>query len=177
MHEGHEVGKPFARVWMKAATGRFSSDSDTAPSGVPVRSEYAEAIGLLMKRAYEGTIDDEGETLDQCIQEIRDTIAGKYGPFLKDASFIACFEDRIVSASLVTMWKGKPLLAYSMTDPDCQRCGLAGSLIRMSLNALADAGISELFLVVTVGNHAQNLYSRLGFKILGSAPPQQPPPS
>lgn len=174
MPEGHETGKQHARIWMRAATD-FLPD-DAAPSGAPAGPDHAEAIGLLMKRAYKGTIDDEGETLDQCIQEIRDTVAGKYGPFLKDASFIACFEDRIVSASLVTMWQGKPLLAYSMTDPDYQRRGLAGSLIKMSLNTLADAGISELFLVVTVGNPAQNLYSRLGFEVLGAALPQQPPP-
>lgn len=168
MHEEKKL-----RIWMKASLRRFDNNLHFAE---PVRPEHAEAIGLLMKRAYEGTIDDEGETLDQCTQEIRDTLTGKYGPFLDAASFVAVADGRIVSASLVTLYKGQPLLAYSMTDPDYQRRGLAGGLIRESLDALAEAGFSGLYLVVTVGNPAQKLYSALGFEVVGNALPQQPPP-
>lgn len=172
MHEAREAKKP--RIWMKARTG--PSGGSRFQSAEPVRGEHAQLLGILMKRAYEGTIDDEGETLDQCCQEVRGTLAGKYGPFLHDVSFVTFADGRIVSASLVTLYKGKPLLAYSMTDPDYQRRGLAGGLIRKSLDALASTETPELFLVVTVGNPAQKLYENLGFEVLGNALPQQPPP-
>ena len=162
------------RLWMKIDT-RISPANDHT-SCVPAQLSHAGDLGHLMHRAYKGTIDDENETLEQCIQEMRDTLAGKYGPLIDAASFVTFSDGRIVSASIITFWKDEPLLAYSMTDPDYQRRGLAGSLIEKSIEALRATSMPHLFLVVTEGNPAQKLYARLGFEVLGSALPQQPPP-
>jgi RimJ/RimL family protein N-acetyltransferase len=163
------------RHWMRAGTA-VTADAASA-SGLmlrPVRLDDAEDLAHLMDRAYAGTIDHEGETPEQCLAEMRGTLEGKYGPWLARASF--ALEDparpagqRLVSASILTLWKGRPLLAWSMTLPDAQGRGHAGRLIQRSRSALAEHGHAELFLAVTEGNPAQMLYAKLGFAVVGRA--------
>jgi GNAT superfamily N-acetyltransferase len=161
---------------MKISTRHISGDEKFSYRQADLKD--IPSLGALMDRAYDGTIDHEGETPDQCTEEMNDTLTGKYGPFLKDASFVMTADDKIICASLITFYKEKPLLAFSMTDPDFQKRGMAGFLIKRSINALADMGYSELYLVVTEGNlPAQNLYARLGFSQLSRAWPQHPPPN
>jgi len=128
--------------------------------------EDAAFIGKLMEQAYRGTIDDDGETLDQFIAEARATLSGKYGRFVSDASFWIEDNGKAISATLVTLWKDEPLLAFSITDPDYQRKGFASFLIRKTMKAMADLGYSYLDLGVTLGNPAKFLYEKLGFEVL-----------
>ncbi len=155
------------------------------PALVPVKSVLniknvvktdAEVLGCLMDRAYRDTIDYEGESLEQFIKEIEETIDGKYGPLIDYASFWIEDKCKAISASVLTMWKQKPLLTFSMTDPDFQKRGLARALIERSLNALAENDVRELFLVVTDGNPARRLYESVGFKFLGESIPKTAPP-
>lgn len=130
-----------------------------------LRLEDADALGLLMHAAYHGTIDDEGETPDQFVAEARATLGGKWGEFVSDASYVIEMGGRIVSATVVTMWKSEPLLAYSVTDPPYQGRGMGSFLIRRTMNALAAKGCSHLDLGVTAGNAAaEHLYRKLGFE-------------
>ena len=136
-----------------------------------------DALAELMDESYRGTIDFEGETLLQCADEIRGTLQDKYGSFIQHASFVATVNDKIVSACLLTHWKAKPLIAFTMTSPQFQRQGLSRALIENSIHVLSDMGEDHLYLVVTDGNaHAKKLYEKIGFKVLGRAYPQQPPP-
>jgi len=135
------------------------------------------ALAILMDRAYTGTIDHEGETLEQCQDEMQGTLTGRYGPFLDFASFAVFEAGHALSASLVTLYKEKPLLAFSMTAPEAQGKGYAGFLIERSITALAEHGHREFHLVVTDGNTpAERLYRKLGFITLGSALPGQAAP-
>ena len=135
----------------------------------PVRIEHAPILAHLMDTAYTGTIDHEGESPEQCLAEMRETIEGKYGPLIAEASFMAMNQSIATSASIITLWKGVPLLAFSMTAPAYQGQGRAGFLIQKSLSALKAAGYRELYLVVTQGNTvAENLYRKIGFDFLGS---------
>lgn len=137
-----------------------------------VSIEHAKALAELMDTSYTGTIDHEGETLDQCFQEMKGTIEGKYGPFISEASFVSFDGLTAASASLITLWKGSPLLAFSMTAPNYQGRGLARFLIQKSLHALKTVGYRELYLVVTEGNTpAEKLYRKVGFEFLGPAIP------
>ncbi|MBS1963678.1 MAG: GNAT family N-acetyltransferase [Bdellovibrionales bacterium] len=152
------------RHWLFAETREIPLAVD-APGFRNVSVEDAEALGPLMDRAYTNTIDWERETPEQCVEEMRGTLTGKYGPFLDRASFLIETEGRIVSASLVTLYKEMPLLAFSMTDPDFQGRGYGRFLIERSLSALFAAASPALYLAVTEGNSsAQRLYARLGFR-------------
>lgn len=142
-----------------------------------VTVQDAETLGGLTECSYRGTIDQEEETHEQCIEEMRGTLTGKYGPFLDFASFVITEGGNAVSASLITFWKERPLLAFSMSDPSVQGKGYAGFLIERSISALFEKGYPELYLVVTQGNApAEHLYRRLGFSLIGPALPKQPAP-
>ena len=122
------------------------------------------ALGPLMLRAYRGTVDDEGETLEDAVAEVRKTLAGDYGDFMPACSMVAEREAHVVSATLVTRLVGQPFIAFTFTDPACQGQGLAGACIRAAMAQLLMQGERELGLMVTLANTpAVSLYTRLGF--------------
>jgi GNAT superfamily N-acetyltransferase len=132
-----------------------------------VTDEDADLLGRLMLAAYRGTVDYEGETLDETISEVGGTLSGKYGPLLAEASFLIEENGVALSASLVTWWEemDSPLLAFSMTHPSAKRTGMATLLLKLTINALLEMRYEELSLVVTESNRpARSLYEKLGFR-------------
>jgi ribosomal protein S18 acetylase RimI-like enzyme len=121
------------------------------------------ALGKVMYQAYEGTVEDEGESELDALGEIEGTTDGKYGKFDRAASLVAQIDNAPVSSSLVTSWHGFPLLAFTVTLPEWQRRGIGGRLIFRSAELLASQGHRELRLMVTRANPAINLYRKLGF--------------
>jgi len=132
-----------------------------------------EALAALMLDAYQGTVDYEGESLDDALREIDHVCLGSYGRFLSDCSFLLDGDGGISSACLVILLnEGKPdeipLLAFSMTRKQDHRRGLAAALILRSAAALIEKGYARLALVVTADNTpARRLYEKLGFRPLG----------
>jgi GNAT superfamily N-acetyltransferase len=133
-----------------------------------ISAKDTRALGMLMLESYRGTIDYEGETEEDAISEIRETISGKYGPLLEQCSSLIEENGEAVSACIVT-WSEKenlPLLAFSMTHPDFKNQGMAAFLLKKSISALLAQGYKELYLVVTDGNvEAQHLYEKMGFQV------------
>ena len=116
--------------------------------------------------AYEGTPDesDAGDGVGTATHEIRLAFQGEHGPFQYKASFAAEDGGRIVAASLVTLWKDTPLLAYLFTAPAYAGRGLARRLVEASVHALGEQGHTRLSLAVTEANHrARRLYESIGF--------------
>lgn len=159
------------RNWMRIYLHDCEDVVEKSPASL-IHLDHAEALARLMDVSYRGTIDHEGETPGQCLAEMKSTITGKYGPFIAPASFAAFEGDTAVAASMITLWKEYPLVAFTMTDPSQQGKGLAGNLIRKSMFSLKTAGYKVLYLVVTEGNTpAERLYRKLGFEFLGPAIP------
>ena len=132
------------------------------------RSDAA-ALGELMLAAYRGTVDDEGETLEDAVSEVEGVLDGSYGPFSADASFVVEGDHRLVGASLVAIWdwESRPLLLYLVVRPDAQHRGIGTSLLLQTGNALAAGGHPELDLFVTEANEpAVGLYRKLGFEVV-----------
>jgi GNAT superfamily N-acetyltransferase len=133
----------------------------------PVERSDAPALGELMLSAYRGTVDDEGETLEDAVAEVGQLLDGSHGPFLFDASFVAADEDGPIGSSLVAIWESVPLLCYLVVHPRAQRRGVGTQLIARTGNALAAAGHPELDLFVTEANEpAVGLYRKLGFRVI-----------
>jgi GNAT superfamily N-acetyltransferase len=133
----------------------------------PISQGDVDALGQLMLAAYRGTIDYEGESLEEAIEEVYSVLAGAYGPFFEDCSYIIEDEGKILSASMIVLSDkvNAPLLAFSMTHPEHKRKGMAEFLLKASINWLLDADHQELYLVVTEGNTgAIRLYEKLGFR-------------
>jgi len=132
------------------------------------RSDVA-ALGDLMLAAYRGTVDDEGETLEDAVGEVEGVLDGSYGPFASDASFAVEDDDGLVGASLVAIWdwESRPLLLYLVVRPEAKRRGVGTALLLQSGDALAAAGHLELDLFVTESNEpAVTLYRKLGFRVV-----------
>jgi ribosomal protein S18 acetylase RimI-like enzyme len=117
--------------------------------------------------AYRGTVDDEGESEPDAIAEVERTMGGEYGPLLDDCSFVVEDRERIVGASMTTLFDSDPLLTYLVVDPEMQRRGIGTFLVAASGNALLSAGYARLDLFVTEANEpAVNLYQKLGFRVV-----------
>ena len=130
-----------------------------------VTASDAPALGQLASAAYRGTVDDEGETLDEHVSEMEATLAGRYGPWLASASrLVQPPQQPVTTAVLVTLWDDLPFLAFCLTRPDAQRRGLAAALISEAARSLEAAGHLQVHLAVSRANPAVRLYERLGFR-------------
>jgi GNAT superfamily N-acetyltransferase len=155
------------RNWMRIYL-HDATDPGEVPSYERIIPVHEIALRRLMESAFRNSIDFDGKTAEQYCEDVSATLQGTFGPFLSEASFVCLDGPTAKSASLVTLWKEKPLLEVSMTDPAYQGQGLAGFLIRKSMYVLKCAGYKALYLVVTEGNSpAEHLYAKLGFELLG----------
>jgi ribosomal protein S18 acetylase RimI-like enzyme len=119
----------------------------------------------LMVDAYRDTIDwHDGDDEFVAKQELQNTIAGKYGTFLSSASFgIKGKDGKPISQIVCALIDEEPTILFVYTAKSYKHQGLAESLIRQSAFELHKLGYSHVFLYVTAGNPAEQLYKRLGF--------------
>ncbi len=129
----------------------------------PTEQDRFELAQLLLD-AYRGTVDQEGETIEQALAELDRTYGGEYGPFMPEESRVVEREGKLVSAILLTRWQDRPFIAYTVTHPQWQRQGLARSGLLSAMHAVRAGGDELLSLVVTLKNEkALSLYQSLGF--------------
>lgn len=122
------------------------------------------AYAHLMLDAYRGSVDDEGESIDDAIEVMKSLFTGGFGEYVPDASSVVLLDGVPVAATFVTIHDGLPLVAFSMTSPRSTREGHARTGLHHAYGALAAAGHSEVRLVVTDGNvPAVTLYVSEGF--------------
>jgi GNAT superfamily N-acetyltransferase len=131
------------------------------------RPEERELLAHLMLAAYRGAADDEGETIAEALQEIDNVLVSADRPFIPAASFIIEVDATLASASLVSLFRGAPMVTHVMTDQRYKRRGLGASALLSSANALREQGWSSLSLYVADSNGpALALYRKLGFQTM-----------
>ncbi|GAB4212638.1 MAG: hypothetical protein OHK0022_48690 [Roseiflexaceae bacterium] len=126
----------------------------------------AEQLAALMLDAYQGTIDYDGETLDDARGEVRSFFEQETTPPLLACSWVAQAGDELVAASLAVFWAQRdcPLIAYVMARAAHKGRGIARGLVGRSLGSLRAAGYTEVRAVITQGNlPSERLFARLGF--------------
>ena len=129
-------------------------------------SQDEAALAALMLDAYRGTIDYDGETLEDALAEVRRYFADPDLPALLDCSWVYETGDALACACLVSLWRARqaPLIAYIMTAAAWKGHALAGSLLAGSLDCLAPNGYAQVRAVITSGNlPSERLFTRLGF--------------
>ncbi|MEE2888874.1 MAG: GNAT family N-acetyltransferase [Planctomycetota bacterium] len=144
-----------------------SSDQGEKTTAESVTSSHQAKLARLMWAAYQGTVDYDGETLEEATKEIEHTFEGGYGALLSDCSFVISDESDqlLISAILITLYQDAPLLAFSMTHPDYKRQGYGRILVREAMAALTEAEYSEVYLSVNCANEpALGLYRSFGFR-------------
>ncbi len=122
-------------------------------------------LAELMIDAYRGTIDDDGETLEDALQEVAGFFNQASGQPLLDCSWLARSRTGLSAAILISLWQQEPLVSYVMTAAAHKGQGLAGLLLQRSLACLQQDGQQAVQAFITAGNiPSEKLFLRAGFK-------------
>lgn len=158
---------------------RYTLDLPAQPN--PLRTEHptggmlrhplpteTELLAELMLDAYRDTTDSEGESSDDALIEVEGFFAGQSGEPLIDCSWVYASSATLLSASLITLFEGTPLVAYLMTRSPWKGRGLASYLLRQSLLSLQDQHFTAVTAFVTDGNApSEGLLRQFGFERSG----------
>lgn len=133
----------------------------------PTKDDH-ESLASLMLDAYIGTIDYDGETIDDANQEVGSYFSGK--PLL-ECSNLYFDQGILVSACLVAIYDDPrtPFVSYVMTRAKDKRTGLARRLLEASVCDLDRAGYKQVLAWITDGNEpSERLHRSLKFEPLES---------
>lgn len=120
--------------------------------------------------AYRGTIDYDGETIEDAREEVGRFLDGAHGPPMLAYSWLYSTGETIVAACLVARWEERPLISYVMTRAAWKKQGLGTSLLRQTLQSMAGAGHEGVRAMITEGNTpSEVIFRRTGFVRLGQA--------
>lgn len=126
-------------------------------------------LGELYFTAYDAGV--AGDSLDAAVADMQASLAGKYGPFLPQASHVALDENgKIIAAVLVVEHAvgddtpEVPFIIELITDREHRRRGLAEDLVLATLDTLFNDGKTDVALRVESSNSAAlALYLSLDF--------------
>lgn len=118
------------------------------------------ALADLMLDSYQGTIDDEGEDIDDALVAVDEALAHA----VPAHSFVVLEHDRIVAMAFVTIVEGVHYVDPIVVASDRKRTGLGRDAVQLLLNSLSTAGVAEVGATITDGNVAsEGLFRHLGF--------------
>ena len=139
------------------------------PEDLEVRTPTLEdrmALADLMMSAYVGTIDYDGETHDQAVEEVDGALTDEA---LLLESRVAERDGTIHSAVLASLVDGDAFIGYLMTRADDKNTGLASALLDQSIEAIWAAGYDRVRCFITEGNRpSENIFTRAGFEVVGT---------
>jgi RimJ/RimL family protein N-acetyltransferase len=139
----------------------LSTDAEEHLNFRTITPDDLAGLARLMLDAYVGTIDYDGEDLDDAVQEVRSFLDDPDA--MLDRSYVAEDKGLIVSAVLVSMSQGQPFIGYVMTIPSHKNRRLARSVVTRAMKLLASDGHERVVLYITSGNTpSENLFRSLG---------------
>ena len=123
-------------------------------------------LASLMFDSYQGTIDYNGETLQEGVAEVKSYFERPDWKPLLHCSFVLVSDDHIISACLVSTGEKTPgpLISYVMTRSNFKGQGLAKAIVQRALQTIRSAGYGGAAATVTEGNTPlEKLLVGLGF--------------
>jgi L-amino acid N-acyltransferase YncA len=132
-----------------------------------VTDDDREALAALMLAAYRGTIDDEGEDLDDACDAVDDYLTRIVRPH----SFVIETHDGVIGMCFVVDVGGRHYVDPIAVDARAKRAGHGRGMVAMVLASLAEAGVTEVGATITDGNVAsERVFTSLGFERVGAWP-------
>jgi len=117
-------------------------------------------LAALMLDAYKGTIDDEGESVDDALEAVDQYIIR----MVHELSFVVVEEDRVVAMAFVVVVDGVHYVDPIAVAADRKRSLVGRDAVLILLDSLAREGVTEVGATVTDGNVAsERLFLGLGF--------------
>jgi RimJ/RimL family protein N-acetyltransferase len=130
----------------------------------PLSGDDIPSLAALMLDAYRGTIDYDGETIDEAQREVESFFSGSYGQPLLDCSRLGFVGNELVTACLVAQWGDFPLISFVMTGAAWKNRGFGRAILQAVLYLLAKAGHVEVRAVITEGNRpSERIFAQVGF--------------
>jgi GNAT superfamily N-acetyltransferase len=124
-----------------------------------------DALAAVMLAAYRGTIDDEGESIDDAVAAVDHYLAGA----LRAHSVVLSEGGAVSAFSFVVVVNDLHYIDPIVVAPDRKGQGLGRDMVAQCLGSLADAGVSEVGATITDGNVAsERLFIGLGFTRRGA---------
>jgi RimJ/RimL family protein N-acetyltransferase len=118
-----------------------------------------------MLDSYIGTIDYEGEGLEEAQAEVIDYLDGE--PFL-ESSWVLEDGHLLLGAVLISRSEDGPLVGYVMTRAVAKGQAVASSLLEKSLESLREQGWTSVDAFITPGNTpSERLFARAGAVKIG----------
>lgn len=130
-----------------------------------VATSDRDGLARLLLDAYRGTIDDEGESLDDAFDAIDEYFELLVAPH----SFVGEGDTgELAAMSLVVVVDGLHYIDPVAVSASAKRRGLGRAMVATSLASLAAAGIDVVGATITDGNVAsERLFAALGFERVG----------
>jgi L-amino acid N-acyltransferase YncA len=144
------------------------ADHPTAPIVTRrVRDSDRDQLAALMLDGYRGTIDDEGEDLDDALAAVDQYLARMEA----EHSVVVTVDDVVVAMALVGEYEGLHYVDPVVVEPTHKRAGVGRNAVRVVLASLARAGVTEAGATITDGNTpSERLFLGLGFLRRGAWP-------
>ena len=115
-----------------------------------------------MLDSYIGTIDYEGEGIEEAQAEVMDYLGA--GPNL-EGSWVVEDGDLLLAAALISTLEEGPLVGYVMTRAAAKGQGVAATLLEKCIQSLTEQGWEKVDAFITSGNTAsERLFARAGAK-------------
>jgi acetyltransferase (GNAT) family protein len=123
-----------------------------------------EALAYLMLDAYLGSVDDEGEDID----DARGAISQYFERIVWPHSYVITNGAQPLAMSMVVVVDGVHYIDPVATAAAHKRNGHGRAAVAMSLQSLAAAGVDEVGAVITDGNtSSEHLFGRFDFVRVG----------
>ncbi len=126
-----------------------------------------ETLAELMLDAYRGTIDYEGEGIEEARSEVASYFGGS--PLLGQSLVIES-GTKVAAACLVNAYGEGALVGYVMTTPELKGRGLGTLATTAALSIIQEAGYGEVHAWITEGNvPSERIFLGLGFEVVDSS--------
>jgi RimJ/RimL family protein N-acetyltransferase len=149
------------------SSSSFRPSGLSLPEGFVMRTPAAgdkELLAALMLDSFRGTIDDEGESLEDAIAEIARYLGAE--AYLA-ASRVADRGGEILAAVLMSRIAGLPVVGYVMTRADYKGRGFARVLLDAAVATVWQDGHDEVEAFITAGNRpSEAVFTRAGFEVV-----------
>jgi L-amino acid N-acyltransferase YncA len=130
-----------------------------------VQTSDRDALAPFVLDSYRGTVDDEGETLDDSFLAVDAWFAAIEWPH----SFVLEDDGQLVAASFVVVVEGVRYIDPVLVAASRKGRGLGTAMVSRSLHSLAADDVTEVGAAITDGNvPSVRLFARLGFVRTGS---------
>ena len=124
-----------------------------------------DALARLVLDAYRGTVDDEGETLDDALDAADLWLRLALAPH----SLVLEEHGQMIAASFVVTVDDRAYIDPVVVAASAKRRGLGAAIVSTSIRSLHDVGVVEVGATITDGNVAsERLFASLGFVRVGA---------